>query len=210
MGTGRRTVPKWKSPIFSDIRNAIGENVVFSQWKGRPYMRAYVKPANPKTAKQMAVRYLMTELVKRYQSLSADADVKAVWNVEALPYVISGFNIFVKWGMKSQISVSPTSGTAPLDVVVTYTCGIPLAKATMLQFDQTDWTIVIAKGSVEAGADKTKDISALAVGTYNWFLADDDVLKSGDETPQAYQGITMWKPDKVNGVVIDCECVVSA
>lgn len=203
-------MPKWASPLFSDMRNAIGQNVVFSSWKGRPYMRSWVKPANPKTPKQMARRGIMTELVKRYQTLMADADVKAEWNVEALPYVISGFNIFTKWGNKSQISVSPESGTAPLDVTLTYTCGVPLAKATILQFDQTAWTIVVAKGSVKAGADQTEPITALAVGTYNFYISDDDVLKSGDESPQNYQAITMWKPDNVNGVAKACECVVSA
>lgn len=172
-------------------------------------MRAWVKPANPKTPKQMAHRLTMTELVKRYQTLMADSEVKAEWNIEALPYVVSGFNIFVKWGRKSIISVSPESGSAPLDVVVTYTCGVPLAKATMLQFDQSAWTIIAAKGTLEAGVDKTKDITGLAVGTYNFFIADDDVCKESDESPQAYQAITKWKPDTVNGVAKECTVVVS-
>lgn len=47
---------KWKSPLFSDIRNKLGENVVFSMWKGRPYMRSYVTPANPNSLKQAANR----------------------------------------------------------------------------------------------------------------------------------------------------------
>lgn len=191
------------------MRNAIGQNVVFSSWKGRPYMRSWVKPANPKTNKQKAHRAVMTELVKRYQSLMADADVKAEWNVEALPYVISGFNIFVKWGRLSKISVSPESGSAPLDVTITYTCGIPLAKATLLQFDQTTWTKIKDKGELESGEDKIVDVTGLAAGTYNFFLADDDVLKSGDTAPMAYQAITKWKPDTVNGVAKECKVVAS-
>ena len=172
-------------------------------------MRAWVKPANPKTNPQKAVRAIMALLVKRYQTLYADPDVKAEWNIEALPYVISGFNVFVKWGRKSQISVSPTSGSAPLDVVLTYTCGVPLAKATILQFDGTTWSIVVAKGAVKAGDDQTADITGLAVGTYTFYIADDDVLKTEDTSPMAYQAITMWKPDKPNGVALECEVVVS-
>ena len=202
-------MPKWASPIFSDMRNAIGENVVFSQWKGRPYMRSWVKPANPQTAKQTAHRAIMTKLVARYQSLSADADVKAEWNIEALPYVVSGFNIFVKWGRKSKISVSPSSGSAPLTVTITYTCGVPLDRAMLLQLKGSVWSIVLDVGQVEAGADKTKQITGLTADTYYWYLADKEVLKSGDSSPKAYQAITMWKPNTTTGVADECKCVVS-
>jgi len=202
-------MPKWASPIFSDMRNAIGQNVVFSQWKGRPYMRSWVKPANPQTNKQQANRDVLTQLVKRYQEISADPDVKAEWNEEALPYVISGFNVFVKWGRLSKISVSPESGSAPLTATITYTCGIPLAKATLLQFDGTTWTKIKDKGELEAGEDKTVTVEGLEAGTYYFFLADDDVLKSGDTAPQNYQAITKWKPDLVNGVAKEAKVVVS-
>jgi len=195
-------MPKWASPIFTDMRNAIGQNVVFSMWKGRPYIRTWVKPANPRTNPQKAVRAVLTNLVKRYQELMADPDVKSEWNIEALPYVISGFNVFVKWGRLSEISVSPKSGAAPLDVTVTYKCGIPLAKATLLQFDGTTWTKIKDKGTLSA--EGTVTVTGLAAGTYYFFLADDDVLKAGDASPQGYQAITKWKPDKVNGVAEEC------
>jgi len=202
-------MPKWASPLFSDMRNAIGENVVFSQWKGRPYMRSWVKPANPRTNPQKAVRAVLTELVKRYQALMADTEVKAEWNVEGLPYVVSGFNIFVKWGRLSDIRVSPETGTAPLTVTVTYTCGIPLAKATLLQETDGTFTKIKDKGTLEAGTDKTVTVTGLAAGTYYFWLADDDVLKTGDTSPQAYQAITKWYHDKVNGVAKECKVVVT-
>jgi len=200
-------MPKWKSPIFSDIRKAIGDNVVFSNWKGRGFFRSYVIPANPRTNPQKAHRAVLAELVKRYQALMADADVKAEWNVEGLPYLISGFNVFTKWGRLSEISVSPSSGTAPLNVTVTYKCGIPLAKAKLYQFDGTTWSDVTpAAGLSESG---TVDITGLAAGTYLYYLADVDVLKAGDVSPQAYQAITRWKPDEVNGVAQEAKVVVS-
>jgi len=200
-------MPKWKSPIFSDIRKAIGDNVVFSNWKGRGFFRSYVIPANPRTNPQKAHRAVLAELVKRYQSLMADADVKAEWNVEGLPYLISGFNVFTKWGRLSEISVSPSSGTAPLNVTVTYKCGIPLAKAKLYQFNGTTWSDVTpAEGLSESG---TVDITGLAAGTYLYYLADVDVLKAGDVSPQAYQAITRWKPDEVNGVAQEAKVVVS-
>lgn len=202
-------MPKWKSPVFSDIRNAIGDNVVFSQWKGRPYMRSYVKPANPRTLKQLANRAVMTNLVKRYQELSADADVKAAWNAEALPLVISGFNLFVKFGRMSKIAVTKSGSLPNVSVTITYTCGIPLAKAGILRFDGTNWVIVKNKGTLEAGADKTASDTISSAGTYYYFLADLDVLKPGDSAPQPYQAITKWKPNYTTGAADEAKLVVS-
>ena len=202
-------MPKWKSPVFSDLRNAIGDNVVFSQWKGRPYMRSYVKPANPRTNAQKAHRAVMANLVKRYQELIADPDVKTAWNAEALPFVISGFNLFTKYGRQSKISVSPASGSAPLTVTITYTCGIPVNKAGILKFDGTTWTIVKDKGTLSSTPNSTVQVTGLTAGTYYFFLADLDVLKPGDTSPKAYQAITKWKPDTTNGVAVEAKTVVS-
>ena len=88
---------KWKSPIFSDIRNKLGENVVFSMWKGRQYMRSYTKPANPQTTGQTANRLHMAYLVSYWQStISTHADIVTLWNAAGLSDLISGFNRFVK------------------------------------------------------------------------------------------------------------------
>jgi len=202
-------MPKWKSPVFSDLRNAIGDNVVFSQWKGRPYMRSYVKPANPKTNAQKAHREVMKNLVKRYQELVADTGVKTAWNAEALPFVISGFNLFTKYGRQSKISVSPASGNAPLTVTITYTCGIPINKAGIVQFNGTTWTIVKDKGTLSSTPNSTVQVTGLTAGTYYFFLADLDVLKPGDTSPKAYQAITKWAPDTANGIAKEAKVVVS-
>ena len=90
---------KWKSPLFSDIRNKLGDTVVFSNWKGRPYMRSFVVPANPQTAAQTAERAHMAAIVDQYQQnvKGTPAHVTA-WNVEALKDLISGYNQFTKYG----------------------------------------------------------------------------------------------------------------
>lgn len=206
-------MPKWKSPLFSDIRNAIGDNVVFSMWKGRPYFRAYVIPANPKSEEQVAVRLNMTELVKRYQTLKIDAQVKAAWNKSALPYLVSGYNLFVKWGRTSDISILPVSGVTPLAVVITYKCGVPLSRAGLFQFkDSVLSDITPVDGLLAAG---TVEIEALTTGDYIFFIADTGTLIEEDETPMAYQAITKWLCDidpesGTYGQNIECVCAVSA
>ncbi len=81
------------SPLIVEASGKV-KDTVFSRWKGRPYIRSRVTPANPKTAAQTAVRESMARCVDLWQSLTAD--VKANWNTYASPFSISGYNAFVK------------------------------------------------------------------------------------------------------------------
>lgn len=202
-------MPKWKSPLFSDIRNAIGDNVVFSQWKGRPYVRTYVMPAQPRTPAQLAHRDVLRNLVKRWQGVcKPDPAVVTLWDKEALPELVSGFNIFTKWGRLSSITVTPASGTAPYSATVSGKCGVPLAKAMLVQDKDGVLSIIKNKGEITS-TDFSFSVNITAAGTYRFFLADGDVLKSGDTAPKAYQCITCWSPDEVNGVAKEAKTVAS-
>lgn len=203
-------MPKWKSPLFSDIRNAIGDNVVFSQWKGRPYVRTYVMPAQPRTNAQLAHRDVLRELVKRWQGVCKPDDaVVALWDKEALPELVSGFNIFTKWGRLSDITVTPASGTVPYNATVSGTCGVPLAKAILVQDKDGTLSIVKDKGEITS-TSFSFSVNITAAGTYKFYLGDGDVLKSGDTAPRAYQCITRWSPDEANGVAKEAKTVASA
>jgi len=200
---------KWKSVLFSDLSNKLGDQIVAARWKGRGYFRSYVIPANPQTNKQQAHRDVLKNLVARAkEAVLGTDDQKEVWNAEALPYLISGYNLFIKWGRLSKISV-PSTGSAGNDVTITYTCGIPIAKAGILRYDGTNWSITADKGELESGADKTFTDESVGAGTYEYFLADLDVLVSGDSSPQSYQAITKWQPDESNGVADEAKIVVS-
>ena len=188
-------MPKWVSPLFTDIRNGLGESVVFSMWKGRPYFRSWVKPANPKTNLQEVRRDIMRNLVARYQSaviVSQSApEHSATWNAQALPYQISGANLFVKFGAKSLISVPATaSGTGSANVTVTYTLGFPASKAKIYHLKGSTWTRI--ETPLAAGDNQEVVIPISASGTYEFWLANDEALDSGDNAPQAYQAITKW------------------
>lgn len=133
----------WKSPIFSDIRNKLGENVVFSMWKGRPYMRSYVKPSNPDTLAQQANRLHMAALVADWQTYikTTPASVTA-WNAAALSQLISGYNRFVK-GMRGVVLSSVTLAHA------TFTMTIDSTKLPV--DDLRIYTLVSGGGSVKKG-----------------------------------------------------------
>ncbi|RKX53672.1 MAG: hypothetical protein DRP50_05530 [Thermotoga sp.] len=195
--------------MFSELLNKLGDQIVGSKWKGRGYFRSYVIPANPKTNKQEAHRAVMQELVKRCQAVVLDdADVKAAWDNEALPLLISGYNLFVKYGRLSKISV-PATGSAGSDITITYTCGIPISKAGIIRYDGSTWEIVADKGTLEAGKDKTITDPSMSAGTYEYYIADLDVLVEGDSSPMEYQAVTKWEPDETNGVAKEAKCVVS-
>jgi hypothetical protein len=111
-------------PLFSmTASGALAEALVYSKWKGREYVRQFVIPQNPQTAKQLNVRKAFTLLVEKWQSLGAV--VKETWDTFAGQFRCSGFNSFVSRGMEAYViqlgtSTSPTSvtitGDPPADV----------------------------------------------------------------------------------------------
>lgn len=207
---------KWTSPLLSDIRNQVAKSSVFSRWKGRNYFRSYVVPANPKTQPQNAIRAVFAELVGLYQTIMGTAIWKTAWNARALEYLISGFNIFVKFGRKSQISISPTTGPTDTEVTATYTCGIPLAEAVLYLHNETTdvWSDETPTAGLEAGEDKTAlvTVSGATDDKIAFYLGTSAVLAEGDEagTAYKYQGVTCWKPDKPNGVAIKALFTITA
>ena len=203
-------MPKWVSPLFTDIRNALGESVVFSNWKGRGYFRGYARPANPQTVKQQAHRALMAALVARWKEIATTNDIKQAWNDVASPLQISGYNLFIKEGRKSEISVpASASGTGSATVTVTYTLGLGAADARIYRYDGTTWVDVTPASGLSAGVDQTFDDTVTASGTYYYFIADGRVLVSGDTAPQPYQAISKWSLDLVNGTIIEAVCNVT-
>jgi len=202
---------KWKSVLFSDLANKLGDQIVGAKWKGRCYFRSYVIPANPKTNPQMAHRAVLANLVARYQEVAPAASAaRTAWNAEALPLLISGYNLFVKQGRKSAISVPTTaSGTGSADVEVTYTLGLAVDDAAILRYDGTNLVDVTPAAGLEAGANKTFTDTVTSSGTYQYFIANKKVLAEGDTAPQQYQAITKWTANEANGVADAADCEVT-
>jgi len=199
---------KFKSVLFSDIRNKLGDSVVFSNWKGRGYFRSYVTPANPRTNKQMAHRDILRKLTKRWQEIKADVDAVSAWNQAALQYLISGFNLFMKYGRKSSISV-PSTGTKNNPITITYTLGLPASEAGIYVFNGSTWVDITPAGGLSSTPNSTITWTPTAAGTYHFFIANRTVLKKGDTGPKSYQAITKYSPDITNGVAKEAVCIVS-
>lgn len=191
---------KWTSPLFTDIRNKLGNSVVFSMWKGRPYFRAYVVPANPKTNKQTAYRLLIAYLVARWKEIIDTDEKKAPWTAIALDFLISGFNVFVKFGQKTEIAASTGTGSKEIDIV--YTAGFGAADAKVYGLEGANWEDVTPVDGLEAGADKEATLTMGKAETeYDIYIAHKDALKGADEHPQAYCAITCYKPNVTTGAI---------
>jgi len=126
------------SVLISDLSGKAGD-VVAAKWKGRPYFRRRVTPANPNTTAQQATRAAMTICTGSWKSFVAK--VKTSWTVPAAAYGISGFNGFTKANMTEEIAgnwehytsadltreavttVAAAAGIAPGDIDVTWAQG---------------------------------------------------------------------------------------
>lgn len=90
---------KVNAPMMSlDASGSIAGSLVYSKWKGRNYVRALVKPANPKSGGQVGVRSMFKFLSQIWDGLS-DAN-KATWEDRADDLVASPFNGFMSYNQK--------------------------------------------------------------------------------------------------------------
>jgi hypothetical protein len=78
-----------------EASGSLGGIMTFSKWKGRPYVRSLVRPANPKSGGQVGCRSLFKFLSQNWASVSAPS--KATWETRADQKVISPFNAFMAY-----------------------------------------------------------------------------------------------------------------
>lgn len=205
--------PKWRSPLFSDIRNKLQDNVVFSMWKGRPYFRTHVYPSQPRGKKVMANRYVFANIVARWLGSVVHDDEIAAWNVLGLDSLISGFNYFQKVGMKSEISCPATALRVEghVDVTITYELGFGAAQARVYKEDTESHVLtdITPEEGLLPGEAQEFDYDETVAGTYRYWVADADALVELDEEPQDYLCVSAWSRDEENGVAKVAECVVT-
>lgn len=95
-------------PLMSiEASGTYGKTLVFSKWKGRPYVRELVTPKNPKLPKQKGVRAMMGFLAKAWAGLLAGE--KDDYDAGALSKSILPFNEFVSMNLAAwQLFTSPS------------------------------------------------------------------------------------------------------
>jgi hypothetical protein len=90
-----------------DASGTYAKTLVFSKWKGRNYVRERVIPDNPRSAKQLGVRAMMSFLSQAWVNLIAGE--KDDYAVGALAKSISAFNEFLSQNLAAwQNFVTPS------------------------------------------------------------------------------------------------------
>jgi len=91
---------KVTGPLMSlSASGTVANTIVFSTWKGRPYVREHVVPHNPKTAGQIGVRANFAGCVALYKALS-DGN-KALWTAQGKITSTTGLNAMIKVAQKN-------------------------------------------------------------------------------------------------------------
>jgi len=113
---GRNAGARVSGPLFSmSASGTIGKAVTYGQWKGRQWARVWFKPQNPKSDKQVNVRYAMALLVAYWRTFPAGA--KTTWDTYAAPFGMSGFNKTVGRGMDEYV-IQITTAVKPVSVTI--------------------------------------------------------------------------------------------
>lgn len=173
-------MPRITAPLLSfGSRGQIGKSMVFSTWKGIPYARQYVVPANPRTTKQTNNRGIWAMLNSAW--LYAPAEIKGAFNAFAVGKALTGRNQFFKVNQKL-LAVDPTPATVTdfifspgngggipgSSIIVTPDDGELVVSATLPDVPE-DWTLVKAIAAAFEQQDPVDPFSG------KWFVATDAV-----------------------------------
>ena len=196
---------KWFSALFSDIRNKLGDQVVFSQWKGRPYMRSYTIPANPQTDAQTAHRAHMAAIVDFYQQnvKGTPAHVTA-WNAEALKDLISGYNQFTKYGRGITFgTVTLAAATFSLEVT---NSKIPNDRFAVMVYDVSEVAYELPTTKRGLGTYTDADFTTWTAAAGDLvYIVDTKVLSGTDVESDAelYKAVNHWEIDESTGTITE-------
>lgn len=173
-------------PLLSlDARGSVAGSLVFSNWKGRPYVRQLVTPSNPKSAGQVSTRAMFKFLAQAWAALSA-AD-KATWEDLAAATTISAFNAYVAYNQNRWTQFTwpydrptPTAGAVPVMGALTATGAIRQASVSqVITTPNQIWGMAIARSITTGFTPAKTDIVAVVQYTASPVVYIDTPLAPG-------------------------------
>lgn len=190
---------KLTGPLLSfGARGAIGSTLVASSWKGIPYARQYVKPANPQTEAQMRVRKTFALLREMWKV--APTQVLNTWNAFALGRPFTGMNKFVGENVRvlqdqllmddfigspgaaggfSPLTFTAVAGTDPGEVDWTMTAPAPPAGWTLVSANVSGFMNQLPSDFFTGPYVAMTDAVAPYAGTLEGLTAGQDAVISG-------------------------------
>lgn len=150
---------KTTAPLLSfDGAGQIAKTQVYSRWRGIPYVRRYVVPANPRTDAQMQTRDIFRTLNSMW--LFAPALLQAPWDAQAQGRPYLGRNKFIGDNMRSLRQTPPATdmadwiaspgarGGLPPSAVVPTPAANQISFAVDLPDEPVGWTLTQSVGAV--------------------------------------------------------------
>jgi len=159
---------KVTAPILSfGASGQIAKTQVYASWKGRPYARRHVIPANPNTADQQLTRNAFTWLQQVYKFMAALSS--APWEIYATGKVLTARNAWSKFNIANlrvatdltDLVMSPGAlgGIPAASTTITPAAGQVTVAATAPSDIPSGWTLqalvagVIADQDPQSGQD---------------------------------------------------------
>ena len=88
-------MPPKRPPVLSnEILARLAGGYILSSRKGKPYLKRYAAPANPRSPGQRAARGAFARAVHAWQA--ADPAARAKWNEMARHHAATGYNLFIR------------------------------------------------------------------------------------------------------------------
>lgn len=184
-------MPKTTAPLLSfDARGQIGKTMVYSSWRGRPYVRRFVIPSNPQSAEQTITRNAFSFL-QAVHKLAPPLAV-APWDAYIKGKPLTSRNAFTKFNLpvlrgeadlaNYVFSPGALGGLPPISVVAT-----PAADSIVVTMSAptpvpTGWTVQAAVAA--AISDQDPDTGTLTT------------IVAGEDTTAAYS-VTLAGLDEV-------------
>lgn len=164
------------APLLSfGASGQIAKTQVYAKWRGIPYTRRYVVPANPNTSAQQSTRSIFTFMSNVWKN--ASSLYQAPWTAYSTGQPFYNRNAFIGQNVKALragttlanmiFSPGAKGGVAPLSISVTGAAGA-LTVAFTNPTPPTGWTIAAAVAvAIKAGDPHTAT-------TFASFAAEDD------------------------------------
>jgi hypothetical protein len=97
------------APLLSfGASGQVAKSQVYSTWKGRPYVRRYVTPSNPKSTDQMLTRDTFGWLNSVWKV--APFDFRTAWTLAAKGQVLTDRNLFIKNNLTTLRTIADLTG----------------------------------------------------------------------------------------------------
>lgn len=178
-------------PLHSDTASGtFAKSMTFATWKGRPYVRERVIPANPKSAMQTGIRAMMSFLATQWKAKVLPKWTG--WTDDAVARGISTYNAFVSFNLlRWQLFKGPTQEYPAVETanaitttqVVTGGAGFATVENTpsgagdnwgiiimrdTAEITAANWNLVVAVIEADAANEVSYVDTPLAAGTYHY------------------------------------------